>query len=182
MGVHSDVLPITTVDDYAENVLFAADQPARGGGPSRSSADQQEPAIRIQVDPGQDREPRHRARRNRQHHQHRNGRWAQRLDPRQAARFHHLRQRPDPERGAVERRDRALHQWRASSERIPRAGKYNIRITAGIETTIARPDWVEGLNRMNSNFVTSNHAKKVFQEESYAKIDEKTKQVIPVKN
>ncbi len=57
--------------------------------------------------------------------------------------------------------------------------KYNIGITAGIETTIARPDWVEGLNRMNSNLVTSNHAKKVFQEASYARMDEQTKQVIP---
>ena len=36
--------------------------------------------------------------------------------------------------------------------------KYNIGITAGIETTIARPDWIEGLNRMNANLVTSNHA------------------------
>lgn len=57
--------------------------------------------------------------------------------------------------------------------------KYNIGITAGIETTIARPDWVEGLNRMNANLVTSNHAKKVFQEASYAKMDEQTKQVVP---
>ena len=47
--------------------------------------------------------------------------------------------------------------------------KYNIGITAGIETTIARPDWVEGLNRMNCNLVTSNHAKKVFEEAVYQK-------------
>jgi hypothetical protein len=47
--------------------------------------------------------------------------------------------------------------------------KYNIGITAGIETTIARPDWVEGLNRMNFNIVTSNHAKKVFEEAVYQK-------------
>lgn len=49
--------------------------------------------------------------------------------------------------------------------------KYNIGITAGIETTIARPDWVEGLNRMNYNIVTSNHAKKVFEEAVYQKQD-----------
>jgi len=47
--------------------------------------------------------------------------------------------------------------------------KYNIGITAGIETTIARPDWVEGLNRMNYNIVTSTHAKKVFEEAVYQK-------------
>jgi len=57
--------------------------------------------------------------------------------------------------------------------------KYNIGITAGIETTISKPDWVEGLNRMNSNLVTSNHSKKVFEDASYQKADEKTKQVIP---
>jgi len=47
--------------------------------------------------------------------------------------------------------------------------KYNIGITAGIETTIAKPDWVEGLNRMNMNIVTSNHAMKVFKEAVYQK-------------
>lgn len=47
--------------------------------------------------------------------------------------------------------------------------KYNIGITAGIETTIAKAEWVEGLNRMNMNIVTSNHAKKVFQEAVYKK-------------
>jgi hypothetical protein len=57
--------------------------------------------------------------------------------------------------------------------------KYNIGITAGIETTIARPDWIEGLNRMNYNIVTSNHAKKVFEEATYQKMDETTKQMIP---
>jgi len=50
--------------------------------------------------------------------------------------------------------------------------KYNIGVTAGIETTIARPDWVEGLNRMNFNIVTSNHAKKVFEEAVYQKQQE----------
>ena len=47
--------------------------------------------------------------------------------------------------------------------------KYNIGVTAGIETTIAKPEWVEGLNRMNMNIVTSVHAKKVFEEASYQK-------------
>ena len=47
--------------------------------------------------------------------------------------------------------------------------KYNIGLTAGIETTIARPDWIEGLNRMNMNIVTSDHARKVFQEAVYQK-------------
>lgn len=45
--------------------------------------------------------------------------------------------------------------------------KYNIGITAGIETTVARADWIEGLNRMNYNFVTSEHAKLVFEKAAY---------------
>lgn len=48
-------------------------------------------------------------------------------------------------------------------------GKYNIGVTAGIETTIARPEWVEGLNRMNFNIVTSTHAKLVFENAVYGK-------------
>jgi len=47
--------------------------------------------------------------------------------------------------------------------------KYNIGITAGIETTIARAEWVEGLNRMNMNIVTSKHAKTVFADAIYKK-------------
>jgi hypothetical protein len=45
--------------------------------------------------------------------------------------------------------------------------KYNIGITAGIETTLCRPDWIEGLNRMNLNLVTSQHAKDVFEKPNY---------------
>jgi glycosyltransferase involved in cell wall biosynthesis len=41
-------------------------------------------------------------------------------------------------------------------------GKYNIGVTAGIETTLCAPQWIEGLNRMNLNLVSSEHAKKVF--------------------
>ncbi len=47
--------------------------------------------------------------------------------------------------------------------------KYNIGATAGIESTVARPDWCEGLNRMNFNIVTSNHAKTVFEKAVYQK-------------
>jgi hypothetical protein len=43
-------------------------------------------------------------------------------------------------------------------------GKYNIGVTAGIETTICHPSWIEGVNRMNLTLVSSNHAKKVFQD------------------
>jgi hypothetical protein len=42
-------------------------------------------------------------------------------------------------------------------------GKYNIGLTAGIETTHCAPQWIEGLNRMDLNLVSSEHSKKVFE-------------------
>jgi len=42
-------------------------------------------------------------------------------------------------------------------------GKFNIGVTAGIETTVCDASWLEGLNRMNLNLVSSEHAKKVFE-------------------
>jgi glycosyltransferase involved in cell wall biosynthesis len=57
-------------------------------------------------------------------------------------------------------------------------GKYNIGITAGIETTICAPQWIEGMNRMNLNLVSSEHSKKVFVDSKFQKQDENTKQVI----
>ena len=47
--------------------------------------------------------------------------------------------------------------------------KFNIGMTAGIETTVPKPEWIEGLNRMNVNFVTSQHSKDVFASAVYAK-------------
>ena len=52
-----------------------------------------------------------------------------------------------------------------------RVGKYNIGITAGIETTICHGSWVEGLNRMDLNLVSSNHSKKVFEDMNFEKKD-----------
>ena len=37
--------------------------------------------------------------------------------------------------------------------------KYNIGITAGIETTACPPEWVEGMNRMDLNIVPSKFTK-----------------------
>jgi glycosyltransferase involved in cell wall biosynthesis len=56
-------------------------------------------------------------------------------------------------------------------------GKFNIGITAGIETTICAPQWLEGLNRMNLNLVSSEHSKKVFQESRFEKRNSQTQQI-----
>ena len=46
-------------------------------------------------------------------------------------------------------------------------GEYNIGITAVIETTICDPSWIEGLNRMNLNLVSSEHSKETFQRSQF---------------
>tara|TARA_R110000822_G_scaffold20779_6_gene66223 strand:- start:373 stop:1656 length:1284 start_codon:yes stop_codon:yes gene_type:complete len=57
-------------------------------------------------------------------------------------------------------------------------GKYNIGFTAGIEATVCAPDWIEGLNRMDVTFVSSEHSKNVFEQVAFEKKDEKTGQSI----
>jgi glycosyltransferase involved in cell wall biosynthesis len=56
-------------------------------------------------------------------------------------------------------------------------GKYNIGITAGIETTVCDPSWLEGINRMNLTLVSSNHAKQVFEQSTFEKRNQQTQQV-----
>ena len=48
-------------------------------------------------------------------------------------------------------------------------GKYNIGVTAGIESTVPKAEWIEGLNRMNLNVVPSNFSKEVFIKAAYEK-------------
>ena len=57
-------------------------------------------------------------------------------------------------------------------------GKYNIGFTAGIETTLCAPQWIEGLNRMDLNIVSSRHARDVFKNTAFQKQDPNTKQVV----
>ena len=53
-------------------------------------------------------------------------------------------------------------------------GKFNIGCTAGIESTGCAAPWVEGLNRMDINFVSSNHSKKVFEDIKFEKRNKQT--------
>ena len=57
-------------------------------------------------------------------------------------------------------------------------GKYNIGVTAGIETTVVPGDWIEGVNRMNLTLVSSEHSKKVFLNTVLQKVDQRTNQAI----
>ena len=56
--------------------------------------------------------------------------------------------------------------------------KYNIGITAGIETTTIPPNWLEGLNKMDLNIVPANFVKHTIENTKYDKHDENTKQKI----
>jgi len=57
-------------------------------------------------------------------------------------------------------------------------GKFNIGVTAGIESDQTKPEWVEGLNRMDLNWVSSNNAKNVIEKSVFEKKDQRTNQSI----
>lgn len=59
-----------------------------------------------------------------------------------------------------------------------KVGKYNIGITAGMETTLVHQSWVEGVNRMDLVLTSSNHSKKVFEQSQYEMKDKNTNQTI----
>lgn len=51
-------------------------------------------------------------------------------------------------------------------------GKYNIGLTAGIETTICDASWIEGCNRMDLVLTSSVHSKNVFLSTKYTENDQ----------
>ena len=59
-------------------------------------------------------------------------------------------------------------------------GKYNIGVSAGIETTLYPGEFIEGSNRMDLNLVSSEHSKKVALSTQYEKKDKNTNQTIGV--
>ena len=59
-----------------------------------------------------------------------------------------------------------------------KVGKYNIGITAGIETTLAPADWVEGCNKMDLVLGSSKHTLDILKNSKYQKQDKNTNQVV----
>ena len=57
-------------------------------------------------------------------------------------------------------------------------GKFNIGVSAGIETTQYPGEFIEGNNRMDLNLVSSEHSKNVILSTQYDKIDEQTQNSI----
>ena len=58
-----------------------------------------------------------------------------------------------------------------------KVGKYNIGVTAGMETTLCDPSWIQGCNKMDLVLVSSQHAKKTFETSKFDVQDDKTKQI-----
>jgi len=67
--------------------------------------------------------------------------------------------------------------WITVPNEFQKVGKYNIGITAGLETTIVPADWIEGCNRMDLVLVSSEHSKKAFIDSKFQKVNDQTKQV-----
>jgi glycosyltransferase involved in cell wall biosynthesis len=59
-----------------------------------------------------------------------------------------------------------------------RMGKLNIGITAGIETTVAPKDWIDGCNRMDHIMTTSTFSRDVLLSTVYNETDNNTKKLI----
>jgi len=59
-----------------------------------------------------------------------------------------------------------------------RIGKFNIGVTAGIETTLSPADWIEGNNRMDLVLTSSEHSKNVLLNTIAQKVDQRTNQVV----
>ena len=57
-------------------------------------------------------------------------------------------------------------------------GRYNIGLTAGIETTGCHPSWLEGCNRMDLVLTSSTHSKKVFETIKFEQRNQQTNQVV----
>ena len=59
-----------------------------------------------------------------------------------------------------------------------RVGKFNIGVTAGIETTLSPGDWIEGINRMDLTLTSSEHSKSTFVNTVLSKVDQRTNQQV----
>ena len=56
------------------------------------------------------------------------------------------------------------------------AGDYNIGVTAGIEATVCKPEWIQGVNRMNETWVSSKFSKQVLEQAKFSQTNQQTGQ------
>lgn len=60
-------------------------------------------------------------------------------------------------------------------------GKFNVGLTAGIETTLCHASWIDGVNRMNLTLVSSQHAKNVFEQSTFTENNQQGQKVREIK-
>ena len=60
-------------------------------------------------------------------------------------------------------------------------GKYNIGVTAGMETTLVHHTWVEGINRMDLTLVSSEHSKQSFLNSVYTQHNQQNQPIGEIK-
>jgi len=68
--------------------------------------------------------------------------------------------------------------WITVPNEAQQIGKWNCLFTAGIETNICSPTWIEGVNRMDLTIVPSTHSQTVFQNSMFQKKDTNTNQLV----
>jgi hypothetical protein len=68
--------------------------------------------------------------------------------------------------------------WITVPNEFQQIGKYNIGITAGIESTLAPADWVEGCQKMDLVLGSSKHTIDVLKRSKFEKRDQNTQQVV----
>ena len=60
-------------------------------------------------------------------------------------------------------------------------GDYNIGVTAGIESSLCKAEWIQGVNRMDTTWVSSNHAKTVFENSKFTQNDKQGNKIGEIK-
>ena len=72
--------------------------------------------------------------------------------------------------------------WRqiTVTNEFQRVGKFNIGVSAGIETNIYPGEFIEGSNRMDLNLVSSNHSKQVALSTQFERKDQNSNQTVGI--
>src|SRR6056300_1687359 len=76
----------------------------------------------------------------------------------------------------VDRKPDIFMQMSVANEFEPK-GNFNIGITAGVETTIAPKDFIDGSNKMDLILVPSQFTKSIMSQTGYQEKDKQTKQI-----
>lgn len=68
--------------------------------------------------------------------------------------------------------------WHTIPTEATPIGDYSVLFTAGIETDVCAPQWIEAINKLDLIIVPSEHSKTVFENSVFAKQDKNTNQQV----